>query len=94
MKKSNGHGPIDKPGEAKLKVMPTENLIKRQLFTVRRIIDNKISPAARLLARACAEDANTCLYVREYDLGNLDSRADYIEYMADKFQFLINGGKL
>ena len=93
-KKGNGYGPTDKPGEAKFKVVPTENIRKKQLFTFRRVVDNKISPAARTLARACAEDANTAFYVREYDFGNFDARADYIEYMADKFQFLMNGGKL
>ncbi len=90
MKKSNG----DKPGEAKLKIVPTEEIIKKQLFTFRRVVNKKISPAARTLAKACAEDANTAFYVQEYNNGNFDSRKDYIEYMADKFQFLINGGKL
>jgi len=94
MKKNSGRGPTDKPGEAKFKIIATEDIRKKQMFTSRRIVDNKISPAARTLARACAEDANTCYYVREYDLGNFDARADYIEYMADKFQFLMNGGKL
>lgn len=90
MKKTNG----DKPGEAKLKIIETENLIKRKLYTVRRVIDNKISSAAILLATACATDANTAYYVKEYNNGNYNSREDYIEYMADKFQFLMNGGKL
>lgn len=84
----------DKPGEAKLRVMPTEEVIKKKLFSFRRVISGKVSPAAKLLAKACAEDANTAYYVQEYQNGNWNSRADFIEYMADKFQFLINGGKL
>jgi len=90
MKKTNG----DKPGETKLKIIPTEKLIEKKLFSFRRVISNKISPAAKLLAKACAEDANTALYVLEYQKGHFSAREDYIEYMADKFQFLINGGKL
>lgn len=90
MKKINS----DKPGEAQLKVMPTEKIIEKRLYTVRRVIDKKISPAAIKLATACAEDANTAYYVVEYNNGNFNARKDYIEYMADKFQFLINGGKL
>ncbi len=84
----------DKPGEAKLRVIPTENLIKKKLYTMRRVVDKKVSPAALTLARACAEDANTAYYIAEYNNGNFHAREDYIEYMADKFQFLINGGKL
>lgn len=90
MKKINS----DKPGEAQLKIIPTKKLIEKRLYTVRRVIDKKISPAAITLATACATDANTAYYVTEYSNGNFDSRKDYIEYMADKFQFLMNGGKL
>ena len=90
MKKSNG----DKPGEAKLRIVPTEEIIKKKLYTFRRVKSSKISLMAQKLARACAEDANTAYYVDEYRSGNFNSREDYIEYMADKFQFIANGGKL
>ena len=73
MKKTNG----DKPGEAKLKIIETENLIKRKLYTVRRVIDNKISSAAILLATACATDANTAYYVKEYNKKHRKKQKEY-----------------
>ena len=67
--------------------------VQRKLYTFRRAPQAQITFLAITLAKAAAEDANTAYYVKEYNSGNFSSRADYIEYMADKFQFLMNGGK-
>lgn len=77
-----------------IEVLEKQKVIKRKLYTFRRASQAVITPLAIKLARAAAEDANTAYYVKEYNSGNLSSREDYIEYMADKFQFIMNGGKL
>lgn len=71
-----------------------QKVIERKLYTFRRASQAQITPLAIALAKACAEDANTAYYVKEYNNKNFNSRADYIEYMSDKFQFIMNGGKL
>lgn len=76
-------------------ILSKQKVIKQKLYVKRRIPHGgKITLAARTLAKACAEDANTAYYIKEYIAGNHSARDDYIEYMADKFQFMMNGGKL
>ena len=85
----------DKPVAAKKK--PVSNIESSNpipsKFSIRRC-QTKPSPPAYALALAAAEDANTAVYIQEYLRGNLGARTDYVEYLADKFQFMINGGKL
>ena len=84
---------IIKFGDAKM-THHKEGSPRVKQFRKRRITGGKVSASCTALARACAEDANTAFYVREYEDGNYACREDFIEYMADKFQFLVNGGKL
>jgi hypothetical protein len=44
---------------------------------------------ALAVARAIAEDANTCIYVREYDKGHFDQREDYIAYVANRVEWIM-----
>ncbi len=83
----------DKETGAIIDMLTRQPVIKIKQFTMRRS-NTGISDAATALAKAAAEDANTAIYVREYNDGNFGSRKDYIEYLADKFQFMMNGGKL
>lgn len=46
-----------------------------------------VAQLARLVATIAAEDANTAIYVREYNSGNFGSREDYIDYMANRLEF-------
>jgi len=75
-------------------ILTKQEHIEIKRYTHRRVKSGKISVAARMLATAAAEDANTAEYVKAYIAGNFGAREDYIEYMADKFQFMMNGGKL
>jgi len=75
-------------------LLSKQPVIKQKLYSFRRSTGMFITPLAKALATAAAEDANTAYYVKEYNSGNFSSREDYIEYMADKFQFMMNGGKL
>ena len=63
---------------------------KRKLFSKRFTPSNGSLPVAKLsafIARVVAEDANTAHYVNEYNNGNYTSRADYIDYMANRIEF-------
>ncbi len=85
---------IVKIGDAKLKHYKEEDK-KPKLYKKRRLpIHAKPSESAKALARAAAEDANTAFYVEEYKKGNWSAREDFIEYLADKFEFMIRGGKI
>ena len=46
------------------------------------------------LAKAIATDANTKIYVQEYDKGNHSARADYIEYIANKIEYILDREKI
>lgn len=76
-----------------------KRLAEKQIITEKRFVrrflpvGTVITPAAKTLAKLIAEDANTALYVIEYNKGNFSAREDYIEYLADRIQYLINGGK-
>ena len=61
-----------------------------KMFRKRFTITNGTNPVAviaRLAAKIAAEDANTAIYVREYQRGNFTSRADYISYLANRLEY-------
>jgi len=45
---------------------------------------------AASIARVVAEDVNTALYVRAYEAGNFSQREDYIEYLANRIEWVMN----
>ena len=64
--------------------------INRSLFNKRFTISNRKAQLTQLtlfIAKLVAEDANTAIYVQEYNSGNYGSRMDYIEYMANRIEF-------
>ena len=63
---------------------------KRAMFSKRFTISNKTTALTQMslfIAKLVGEDANTAYYVREYNSGNYSSRAEYIEYMANRIEF-------
>ena len=64
-----------------------------KLFQKRFISPGMATPEAAAIAhdvaRLCAEDANTAIYVQEYNGGNYSSRPDYIDYLANRIQCLL-----
>ena len=75
-------------------------LAEKQVITeklyIKRFLPKESKPTqmAKVLATGVATDANTALYVIEYNKGNFSAREDYIDYIADRIQFLMNGGRL
>jgi hypothetical protein len=47
-----------------------------------------------LIAKTVAEDANTKIYVQEYEKGNHSCRADFIEYLANRIEFILDKEKI
>jgi len=74
--------------------LPKElNNVRPRVFTKRFVRPGSGSVLRQALAfkiaKVVAEDANTCLYIRAYDQGHFNQRKDYIDYLANRIEWIM-----